>query len=111
MVLKFNTHTVMGNSNISKNISRLDININVMGRNEHGPAIEQTIRTIKERIQAIVNQLSFKAFPHRLIVEMVYNVTFWLNAFAHNDGVHKVMSPQTIITGLHINHDKHTTIR
>ena len=35
----------------------------------------------KECIWAIANQLPFEAYPHRLIVEMVYNVTFWLNAF------------------------------
>jgi len=71
------------------------------------PAIERTTRTIKERIQAIVNQLPFNAFPHRLILEMVYNVTIWLNAFQHNDRVHKVMGLHTILTGLHIDNDKH----
>jgi len=38
---------------------------------------------------------------------MVYNVTFWLNAFPQSDG--EVMSPRTILTGLHIDHDKHCT--
>ena len=75
------------------------------------PAIERAIRTIKERIRAIVNQLPFKAYPHRLIVEMVNNVVFWLNVFPHTDGVHKVMSPCTIITGLHISHDKHCMLK
>jgi len=37
-------------------------------------------------------------------------VTFWLNEFPHNDGVHDVMSPRTILTGLHIDHDKHCTL-
>jgi len=41
---------------------------------------------------------------------MVYNVVFWLNVFPHKDGVHKVMSPHTILTGLHITHDKHCTL-
>ena len=86
------------------------ITINTMGRNEHVWAIERMIWTIKERIWAKVNQLPFKVFPHRLIVEMVYNVTFWLNAFPHNDGVHDVMSPRTILAGLHINHNKHCTL-
>ena len=85
----------------------MDITINVTGRNEHVLAIERAIRTIKERTRAIVNQLPFKVYPHRLIVEMVYNVIFWLNVFPHRDGVHEVMSPRTILTELHINHDKH----
>jgi len=92
---------------IKKHFSDAGITINVTGRIEHVPAIERTIRTIKEQIQAIVNELPFKAFPHRLIVEMVYNVTFWLNSFPHNDSVHEVMSPRTILTCLHIDHDKH----
>jgi len=41
---------------------------------------------------------------------MVYNVTFWLSDFPHNDGVHEVMSLRTILTGLHIDHDKHCTL-
>jgi len=41
---------------------------------------------------------------------MVYNVVFWLNVFPQRDGVHEVMSPRTILTGLHINHDKHCTL-
>ena len=84
--------------------------INTTGRNEHVLAIEKTIQKIKERIWAMVNQMPFKAFPHRLIVEMVYNVTFWLNVFPHNDGIHDIMSPRMILTGLHIDHNKHCTL-
>jgi len=95
---------------IKKHFADEAVTINITGRNEHVPAIERTIHTIKERIWAMVNQLPFKAYPHRLIVEMMYNVMFWLNAFPHNDGVHDVMSPRTILTGLHIDHDKHCTL-
>jgi len=84
--------------------------VNVTGQDEHVPAIERAIRKIKERIRAIVNQLPFKAYLHRLIVEMVYIVVFWLNVFPHTDGVNEVMSPCTIITGLHISHDKHCAL-
>jgi len=56
---------------IKKHFSDADITINVTGRNKHVPAIERTIRTIKERIRAMVNQLPFKAFPHMLIVNGV----------------------------------------
>ena len=54
--------------------------------------IERMIRTIKEWLWAI-------------IAEMVYNVTFRLNAFPHNDCVHELMNLHTILTGLHINHE------
>jgi len=71
---------------IKKYFADTNMTINITGRNEHVPAIERTIRTIKERVRAIANQLPFKAYPHRLIVEMVYNVVFWLNVFPHKDG-------------------------
>ena len=66
---------------IHKYFADSDITINITGRNEYVPAIERAIRMIKKRIGVIVNQLPFKAYPHRLIVEMVYNVVFWLNVF------------------------------
>jgi len=61
---------------------------------------------IKEHACAIVNQSPFNMYLHRLIVKMVYNITFWLNAFSYNDGVHDVMSLHTIITGLQIDHNR-----
>lgn len=108
MVSKYRTYMATGNLNTSKKyFVDTDTNINITGRNEHVLAIERTIRTLQEHIRAIVNQLPFKAYPHRLIVEMVYNVTFWLNVFQHNDGVHEVLRLCTILTSLHIDHDKH----
>jgi len=85
----------------------VEIDINITGRNKHVSAIKQAIHTIKEQLRAIANQLPFNSLPHRLIVEMVYNVVFWLNAFPHADGVHDVMSTHTILTGLQIDHAKH----
>ena len=46
---------------IKKLFSDVGITIYVTGRNEHVPAIERTIRTIKERIQAIVNQFAIQS--------------------------------------------------
>ena len=67
----------------------------------------KNIGTLKERIRAIANQLPFEAYPHRLIVEMVYNVIFWINIFPHKDGIHDYISPHMNITGLRIDHKKH----
>ena len=49
--------------------------------------------------------------PHRLIVETVYNVMFWLNCFPHKDGIHATLSPCTIVTGSNINYNKHCKIQ
>ena len=57
----------------------MDINFNITGRNEHVLSIEWIIRTIKERVWAIAIQLHFETYPHRLIVEKVCNIMFWIN--------------------------------
>jgi len=76
----------------------MGIILNVTSRDEHVPEIERFIRTVKERVRAIVNTLPLEQYPNRLIIEMVYNALFWLNCFPHKDGIHPTLSPRTIIT-------------
>ena len=66
---------------IRSHMERQGINLNITGRDEHVPKIERFIRTVKERARVIVNTLPFEILTHRLIVEIVYNVMFWLNCF------------------------------
>jgi len=54
----------------------MDINVNNTGRNEHVSAIERFIQTMKEKVQAIANELPFKTYHHRLLVKKVYNSWF-----------------------------------
>jgi len=54
----------------------MEIYFNINGRNQHVPATEQFIEKVKEWAHAIANQLPFEKYPHRLIVEMVYNIMF-----------------------------------
>jgi len=91
---------------IRKFFSDMDINLNTTRRNEHVPGVEH-LRTVKEHVWAIANQLPFKTYPHRMIIEMIYNIVFWLNSFPHKDRMHDSLSPCTIMMGLHIDHNKH----
>jgi len=75
------------------------------------PEIELYIRTIKERIRATTNTLPFKQLSHQLIVEIAYNAVFWLNCFPHNDGLHNILSPLTIIMGSKIDFNKHCRLQ
>ena len=50
--------------------------LNITGHDEHVPEIERYIRTVKERVRAIVNSLPFENYPRLLIVETVYNALF-----------------------------------
>jgi len=86
-------------------------NLNTTSRDEHVPEIERCICTLKERARAIVNTLPFEILSHRLIIEIVYNVMFWLNCFPHKDGIHAMLNPCTIVTGSNINYDKHCKLQ
>jgi hypothetical protein len=61
----------------------------------------------KERVQAIYNTLPFKSIPKRMLIELLYNCTFWLNGFPNADGISATMSPRSIITGYQVNFEKH----
>jgi len=65
------------------------------------------ICTVKERVRAIANELPFETYPHQLIVDMVYNIMFWINCFPHKDGIHDKLSSRTVMTSTHIDHNKH----
>jgi len=74
------------------------INLNITVRDEHVQEIKRFIHIVKESVREIVNTLPFEILPHRLIVENLYNVMFWLNCFPHKEGIHPTLSPCTIVT-------------
>ena len=74
------------------------INLNVTVRDEHVQEIKRFIHIVKESVREIVNTLPFEILPHRLIVENLYNVMFWLNCFPHKEGIHPTLRPCTIVT-------------
>ena len=62
--------------------------LNTASRDEHVPEIERQIRTLKERCRGKYNTLPFTIVPPRMLVELVYNCTFWLNSFPPLGGSH-----------------------
>jgi hypothetical protein len=91
-------------------LAGINIGLQTAGHDDHVPEIERYIRTIKERARAIHNTLSFQKMPSRMIIEMVYYCNFWLNAFPHPDGISPTLSPRNIVTGHHIDFNKHCRI-
>ncbi len=61
--------------------------INTTAANEHVPEIKWCIRLIKERGRGILNTLSYKKMPQLMLVEQIYHVVLWLNAFPMKLGV------------------------
>jgi hypothetical protein len=42
-----------------------------------------------------------------MVIHLVGNAVFWLNAFPHKDGASSTLSPKYIMTGQHLNAEKH----
>jgi hypothetical protein len=60
-----------------------ELNLSTTAASKHVPDVERQIRVLKERSRAIRITLPFKAIPGRIIIELVYCATFWLNDFPH----------------------------
>jgi hypothetical protein len=84
--------------------------LNICGEGEHVPDIERAIRTTKERTRCTYNATPIEHYPPRMVIEMVFLAVFWLNAFPHRLGISQTLSPRTIVTGLHIDYNKHCRI-
>lgn len=88
-------------------LASMGISLNTVACGEHVPEIERHIRTLKERCRATFNSLPFNQWPPRLLIELVYSMTFWLHAFPANDGVSTAISPRELLTGTAIDSKKH----
>ena len=88
-------------------LAEMGIQLSTVSNNEHVPEIEQQIRTLKERTQAIYCTLPFRKIPRCLIIEMLYAANYWLNMFLRKGGISQTMSPHTLLTGLTTNYKRH----
>ena len=81
--------------------------INTTAAKEHVPEVECMIRLIKERGRGILNTLPFKKMPRLMLIELVYHVVLWLNAFPANSGVSESLSPREIVYQHKLDFAKH----
>lgn len=84
--------------------------MNVVARDEHVPEIERHIRMIKEHCRAAFNMFPFRKIPARMMIELVYAMTFWLYAFPTADGVSTTISPRELVTGVVLDASKHCVL-
>ncbi|GAX19421.1 hypothetical protein FisN_4Lu403 [Fistulifera solaris] len=83
------------------------VTFNFASADEHVPEIERYIRTVKDRVRSRYNTLPFTRIPRLMLVRLVANAVFWLNAFPHKDGVSTTLSPRYLLTGQHLDASKH----
>jgi hypothetical protein len=74
---------------------------------KHVLEVERKIRLIKEWGRGILNALPFKKMPRLMLIELVYHVVLWLNAFPSNSGVSKTLSPHEIVYRHKLDFPKH----
>ncbi len=65
-------------------------------------------RLIKEQERVILNTLLFKKIPRIMLIELVYHVVLWLNAFPANSGVSNTLSPREIVYRHKLDFVKHS---
>ena len=84
--------------------------LNTAGTNDHVPEIERYIRTIKDRARSAYRMLPFEYIPRLVLVQLIKNCVFWLNAFPHPDGVSSEHSPRYIMTGMELDYHRHVRL-
>jgi hypothetical protein len=83
------------------------LTINTTAAKEHVPEVERKIRLIKERGRGTLNTLPLKKMPRLMLIELIYHVVLWLNAFPANSGVSETLAPRKIVYRHKLDFSKH----
>ena len=81
--------------------------INTSDADDHQPDIERAIRSVKDRVRSTYRMLPYKYIPRLMVVHLVRNTIFWLNAFPVDNGWSSKYLPRYIMTGKHLDYNKH----
>ena len=81
--------------------------VNTTAAKEHVAEIERLARTVKERGRCVVSQLPFSCLPKLIVVNIIYHVALWLNAFPCKLGISKEFSPRAIVLRTNLDVSKH----
>lgn len=95
---------------LDSQLSNAGISLNVFARDEHVLEVERHRRTLKDRCLLTYNTLPFKKLPARMLVELVYGMTFWIHAIPATDGLSRTISPREVVTGVSLDAGKHSVV-
>ena len=84
--------------------------LNCCAADEHVPDIERYIRTVKDPVRSTYRMLPFKRVPRLVLIHLVKNTIFWLNALPASDGVSSVHSPRYLLTGRELEYPLHVRL-
>ena len=80
------------------------------GADDHVPDIERYIRTIKERTRSTWHSMPFEYVPRIIVIHLVHNAVFWLNAFPSPIGISTEHSPRYLMTGKKVDRKLHARL-
>jgi hypothetical protein len=86
------------------------IALNTCAPGEHRPDIERWNSTVKERVRGLIMTVPFGKFPTLMIIHVAVFSVMWLNCFPPQGGISPTLSPQAILVGIRVDHDKHCRI-
>ncbi len=81
--------------------------VNTTVAKEHAPEVERHICLIKESRRGILNTRLFKKMPRIILIELIYYVLLWMNAYPTKSGVSMMLSTLKIIYRHKLNFVKH----
>ena len=84
--------------------------LNCCAADEHAPDIEQYIRTVKDCVRSTYRMLPFKYVPQLILIHLVINAVFWLNALPAWDGVSSIHSLRYLLTGRELEYPLHVRL-
>jgi hypothetical protein len=84
---------------LRERLRAVGVELNTPAASEHVPDAEREIRTLKEHVRGVIANTPYTRFPPKMVVECVVGCTMWKNSFPPRDGVHKTLSPRTLVTG------------
>jgi hypothetical protein len=88
----------------------IGVRLNTCAPGEHIPEVERKIRTVKERVRAIITTLPFRTIPLIITAHAVIFSVMWINFFPPKGGISSTLSPRAIVAGLAPNAEKHCKI-
>ena len=85
----------------------LDITMNYANAQDHNPRAERNNRTIKESFRTALHRTGYSTIPKVMIQDLAEVCAERLNLFPAKHGVSQYYSPQTIVTGIQLDYEKH----
>ena len=84
---------------LEEDFQERNIHANFVSADEYESVVERCIRHVKERYWCTFTALKFKQLGKRLTVKLVNVMVYYINCVPRHDEVHRILSPQMIMTG------------